>query len=281
MSTEEQIHQITYSDGYRGTFRFWPGGRRGSVLYMHGIQSHGLWFIQSAQMLAQAGLNVLLADRRGSGLNEQDRGDVDSFRRWLADQIELVDWLTRTTGDHKVNLVGVSWGGKLVMGLAKMIPERLASLTLIAPGIFPAVDVSAMQKLRIARAVILRNKTRFPIPLDAPELFTGNPLRQTFIRDDTLKLTHVTGNFLYQSRRLDGFVRTIPSRLTMPIKLFLAGHEQIIDNTRTLHYFRGLRTTGIKELAFYPQACHTLEFEQDNQGFLNDLREWINHATVE
>jgi alpha-beta hydrolase superfamily lysophospholipase len=279
MAIEEQIQQITYNDGYRGTFRFWPGGRRGSVLYTHGIQSHGLWFVQSAQTLAQAGFNVLLADRRGSGLNEQDRGDVADFHRWLTDQTELVDWLMRTTGDRRVNLVGVSWGGKLVMGLAKMIPEKIASLTLIAPGIFPSVDVSIIQKFRIAGAVIGRRKTRFPIPLDAPELFTGNPLRQAFIRDDSLKLTHVTGNFLYQSRRFDNFVRTIPNRLTMPMKLFLAGNEQIIDNIKTLNYYRGLRTTGIKELAFYPQACHTLEFEQDNQGFLNDLREWINHAT--
>ena len=278
MPTEEPIQQITYRDGYRGNVRFWSGGHHGSVLYFHGIQSHGLWFIQSAQALAQAGFNVLLPDRRGSGLNNQARGDIDHYRRWLDDQIELIDWLEKNTGNRRTNLIGVSWGGKLVMGLSKMIPDQLASLTLVAPGIFPAVDVSPTQKIRIAQAVILRSKRSFPIPLDSPELFTGNPDRQAFIRNDPLKLTHVTGNFLYQSRRLDRYVRTIPPRLTMPVKLFLAGQEKIIDNNKTMNYFRALRTAGPKELAFYPQDCHTLEFEQDNRKFLDDLLEWIDHA---
>jgi alpha-beta hydrolase superfamily lysophospholipase len=280
MTIEEQIQQFTYSDAYRGAFRFWAGGSRGAILYIHGIQSHGGWFVSSAQTLAQAGFSVLLAERRGSGMNDETRGDVGCYRRWLDDQIELVDHLIETTGCTKVHLAGVSWGGKIVMGLAKLIPEKIAGLTLIAPGIFPAVDVSFMQKLRIAKAVILRSGTMFPVPLDSPELFTGNPDRQKFIRNDPLKLTQVTGNFLYQSRRLDYFVQTISDCLTMPMKLFLAGQEKIIDNSATLNYFRGLRAAGIKEMKFYPQACHTLEFEQDNHEFLDDLREWITHAAT-
>jgi alpha-beta hydrolase superfamily lysophospholipase len=272
------MEEIRYSDGYRGAARWWHGGGRGAVLYMHGIQSHGGWFEESAGALAEAGFDVLLADRRGSGLNQQKRGDVDDFQRWLDDQIELVDLLRDKTGEKRVHLMGVSWGGKLVMGLAKRVPEKIASLTLIAPGIFPAVDVSAWEKVQIGLAAAVRSKKTFPIPLNEPELFTENPVRQAFIRDDELKLPRVTGNFLYQSRRLDFFVRQMPCRLTIPMKLFLAGREKIIDNQATLNYFRGLRSGGVKEWAYYPQASHTLEFEADNRNFLSDLREWMEHA---
>jgi alpha-beta hydrolase superfamily lysophospholipase len=272
-----EITKYRYGDWYPGAFRFWSGGERGAVLYMHGIQSHGGWFEESATALADAGFSVLLPDRRGSGLNEKYRGDVDTFERWLDDEIELVDFLRETTGQKKIHLLGVSWGGKLVLGLAKRIPEKIAGLTLIAPGIFPAVDVSISAKIQIGLAAISHSSRRFPIPLNDPELFTNNPEKQAFIRDDPLKLTAVTGNFLYQSRRLDFFVRNISNRLTMPMKLFLAGEEQIIDNIATVNYFRNLHS-DVKELKFYPQASHTLEFETDNRPFLNDLREWMNHA---
>jgi alpha-beta hydrolase superfamily lysophospholipase len=279
ITSDFEFEKFRYSDWYAGTIRFWPGSGRGTVLYMHGIQSHGGWFEESASTLAQAGFSVLLADRRGSGLNENDRGDVETYERWLLDQAELLDYLRDKTGHQKVHLVGVSWGGKLVMGLAKHLPEKIAGLTLIAPGIFPAVDVSITEKIKIGLSLAQRSPRLFPIPLNEPELFTKNPEKQAFIRDDPLKLSAVTGNFLYQSRRLDFFVRNMPHRLPMPMKLFLAGDERIIDNRATLNYFRGLRG-GRKEWSYYPRAGHTLEFEIDHRPFLNDLREWLEHAAT-
>ncbi len=273
------LTQLSYRDGYAGHIRFWPGQNRGAVLYLHGIQSHGQWFEQSAAALADLGFAVALPDRRGSGLNSESRGDIDHYSRWIADQIDVIKWLKEKTGQDKIHVLGVSWGGKLALALAKTIPSQLASLTLIAPGLFPAVDVPFTMKLRIALAVILKQKNLFPIPLNEPELFTANPDRREFIRRDPLKLTAVTGNFLYQSRRLDRFLRFFPERLTIPIKLFLAGHERIIDNQATVRYYRSLRTTRAKQLAFYKEASHTLEFEKNNQTFIRDLQEWFNHVT--
>jgi len=278
MVAEMQLIQHTYRDGYTGALRWWSGQGKGVVLYFHGIQSHGLWFETSAGAMADSGFSVCLPDRRGSGLNEDSRGHVEHYRRWIDDQVELIDWIGEKTGIKRVHLVGVSWGGKLAMAIARVAPEKIASLTMIAPGIFPAVDVSFGMKLQIAVAVIARSSKRFPIPLNDPELFTSNPERQAFIQQDRLRLNEVTGNFLYQSRRLDNFVRRVPERLTMPMKLFLAGHERIIDNQATLRYYRSLRAAGPKTLAYFPEANHTLEFEKNNQPFITQLLEWLNHA---
>ncbi len=280
MSGDCQIIQHVYGDGYAGALRWWPGAGKGAVLYIHGIQSHGLWFEGSAGALAERGFAVCLADRRGSGLNTQSRGDVDNYERWISDQVELLDYVREQAGQERVHVLGVSWGGKLAMAIARTSPRRVASLTLVAPGIFPAVDVSFGTKVQIAMAVILRSKRAFPIPLNEPELFTANPERQEFIRRDDLRLTGVTGNFLFQSRRLDGVVRRIPERLTMPMKLFLAGRERIIDNDATLRYYRSLRVAGTKQVAYYANASHTLEFETDNRTFIGDLQEWIDHAAT-
>ena len=265
-----------YSDGYRAFYRYWDGPR-GAVVYLHGIQSHGLWFENSAQYLADQGYAVLLADRRGSGRNVMDRGDVLTYRRWIGDVAELVDHMVSTTGQTRVHLLGVSWGGKLAAAFGRYFSDRLASLTMIAPGICPLVDVATSMKLKILTAGVTRSSRPFASPLNEPSLFTDNPERVMFIGSDARKLTSVSGRFLCNSTLLDRHVRAIDQRFNCPVKLFLAGRERIIDNTKTLDLFRSWRAP-VKQLAFYGDACHTLEFEVDPGGYFNDLADWISNA---
>src|SRR3979411_2507849 len=43
---------------------------RGSLFYIHGIQSHGGWLFETGPQLAQRGIQVFALDRRGSGRSE-------------------------------------------------------------------------------------------------------------------------------------------------------------------------------------------------------------------
>src|SRR5262245_52689422 len=72
-----QIRSLIASDGLRLVYRlFEPPAhlRRGSVLHLHGIQSHGGWYLPTAAELARHGYCVYLLERRGSGLNPGPRG---------------------------------------------------------------------------------------------------------------------------------------------------------------------------------------------------------------
>ncbi len=150
------IHEpIELSDGYRAHARWWlPDAPIGAVLYLHGIESHGGWFEASASRLAAAGFAVLLPDRRGSGANRQDRGHARSAGRLLADVAEQIALLQSRVSARDVHLLGVSWGGKLAAAYAARGLGRIASLTLIAPGLFPRVDLPAAQKLRVGVAAM-------------------------------------------------------------------------------------------------------------------------------
>ena len=129
----ELIH-VRYSDGYHAFARLWlPASPRGAVVYLHGIQSHGLWFERSAERLADAGFAVLLPDRRGSGRNSDDRGHTPSARRLVHDVGECCDELHVRTGLDRFHIVGVSWGGKLALAFHNQAADRVAHLTLIAP----------------------------------------------------------------------------------------------------------------------------------------------------
>jgi alpha-beta hydrolase superfamily lysophospholipase len=268
----------TASDGYRWQYRHYPpvptASARGRVVFLHGIQSHGGWYEQSCRHLAGAGLSVYFLDRRGAGLNQQDRGDTPSFRRLIDDVAEFLRSLREQQAAGKVLLAAISWGGKVATALQRRHPGLVDGLALICPGFFPCVRLSPWQKLRVLAARLLRPRRLFPVPLDEPELFTATPRWLQFLRDDLLSLHRATARFLAESVRLDIYLRWTPRHVRLPVLLFLAGQDRIIDNAPTRAFVERF-ASGDRQLIEYPQAHHTLEFEPDPTPYFTELSRWL------
>lgn len=266
------VERFTTSDGYTFSYRHYPaqGPTRGQLVYVHGIQSHGGWYGASCQHLAAAGWEVAFLDRRGSGLNEERRGDAPSCRRLVADLDEFIGhWCRRPP-----MLAAVSWGGKLAVALEYFFPGRTTGLALLTPGLCPQVRPSLGQRLRIACARLVAPTRQFPIPLDDPELFTATPHWQSYIRDDPLSLRTATARFLVESVRLDFILRRAPRHVRVPVLLLLAGKDRIIDNRRTRAYLARFASSDRLVLE-YPEAHHTLEFEPAPTPIFADLTGWL------
>ena len=153
-------------------------------------------------------------------------------------------------------------------------------MLLIAPGLFPQVDVGLAARLRIGLSLLTQPQRELPIPLDDPALFTDNPAGQAFIANDPLKLTRATARFFFESSRLDhALVRAGKGALLAETTLILAGHERIVRNAPTLKWLTRLaaRRPRVYELA---GAAHTLEFETDVERFGRLLSAWANPASV-
>ncbi len=270
----------TMSDGYAIRGRVWPlpdrpARKRIGVIYLHGIQSHGGWFEYSASWLSHCGVAVLLADRRGSGLNDAARGDVPTAERWLADVDELARAFAQQFQLDQLGVVGVSWGGKLALAWLVQRPPGVTHALLVAPGVCAAVDVALATKLRIALSLVTNPSAEFQIPLDDAALFTSNPIAQEFIRRDPLKLARVTARFLFESRRLDVRLHRSQSGAVQQFtEICLAGVERIIDNRRTIKEVQRLvANTGA--VHHFPTSAHTLEFETDPESYLKTLAAWV------
>jgi alpha-beta hydrolase superfamily lysophospholipase len=270
------IEALSLSDGYRAAVRWWRVEEpRGAVLYLHGIQSHGGWYEQSGGLLAERGLTVLMPDRRGSGLNQDQRGHVDSVERCLGDAQEMLDVLLKQTGFPAAHVVGVSWGGKLAVALAAAAPGKVRTLTLVAPGLFPRVDMTPVVKVRIAMAMVNDRHRLFDIPLNSPHYFTANPERIRFLENDVHLLQQVSASFLLASRHLDRRVRRFAkSPWRGSLHLMLAGRDKIIDNARTRDWLQNLPMPD-QQITEYPEAEHTIEFEPDPRRFFDELTGWI------
>ena len=244
---------------------------RHRLLYLHGIESHGTWFLPTAERLAAAGCTTYLLDRRGSGLNRAPApGDARSARELLDD----VRAMRAHLATPLLHLVGLSWGGKLATAVALDQPDGLGSLTLITPGLCPRVDLSLPQKLAVlaGRAFGGANLVRLPI---APEMFTTDAALLEFIRADPWRLHAATGRLLWASRALDRMVRARLRVLDLPVLLFLAERDRIIDNTRVADLLAAL-PQGRLRTHRYAGATHSIQLDEpdrlarDIAAFLDD-----------
>jgi len=263
-----QRRELCLDDGYRTSVFVHrtpsSGLTKAPVVYVHGIQSHPGWFVGSAMALAEAGRAVYQVTRRGSGDNQQARGHAASPGQLLQDVEAACRFAQDDAGGDAVHLVGVSWGGKLLAAYAAA-PQRsvrIASLTLIAPGIVPRVDVPAGTKLAVALALLAWPRRRFDIPLSEPALFTDSEPMREYLRCDPLRLHRATARFLYASRCLDiGLRRGRPGCIDVPTTLLLARGDRIIDNAATRDAVEKLCAGKARVRQF--DGAHTLEFEPD------------------
>lgn len=275
MAAFEEIF-LALPDGYRAYARWWqPQRPRGAVLYLHGIQSHAGWYEDSARRLCEEGFAVLQPDRRGSGRNERDRGHAGSHDQLIGDALAARDELLARSGAAHSHLVGVSWGGKLVVAAYVQDARATASLTLVTPGLFPIISVGAGEKFRIGVAMVADPTRRFDIPLNDGELFTTYPPRKAFIDTDPLTLRQATAGFYLASRRMDRVCARLRECAPVPIHLMLAEDERIIDNARTARFLRELGWPFTR-ITTYRAARHSLEFERDPRPYLDDLANFLN-----
>ena len=269
---------LTLSDGYVTYVRRYDpvGPTRAHLIAVHGVQSHGGWYDRSSQLLAGAGYCVHFAERRGSGLNTNRRGDAPSFRRLLDDIADLIRGLPRDGLPRFV--VGISWGGKLATGLQYRHPGLVAGLVLLCPGLFARVSPPLAQRVRIAGCKFRAPSKLFPVPLNDPALFTSSPERQEWIRRDRHGLRLATARFLSESFLLDIYLKRAKKHLRLPILLMLGGDDRVVNNARIRAYI-GAAPSPETTVLEYPDAAHTLEFEPPEHPWFGDLLAWLGrHA---
>lgn len=271
-----ELHTFRASDGYSFYYRRFAalGAARARLVFLHGVRSHGGWYERSCTAFASAGFEVFFLDRRGAGLNTAERGDAPSFRRLIDDVAEFVQAMRAKRAWLPVFVCGISWGGKLAVGLPYRKPGLVDGLVLLCPGLVPKVAPPLARRLRIALASRLRPDNLFPVPLNEPELFTASAEWQKFIDADPLGLRLATSRFLFNSFALDIYLKRAAKRVTVPTLLALAEHDRIIDNARTRLFVS--RCPGEMTVTEYAGAHHTLEFEPECHPWTGDVMRWMN-----
>jgi alpha-beta hydrolase superfamily lysophospholipase len=246
----------------------------GSVVLLHGIQSHSGWYVNTCSRLADTGFHVLAPDRRGSGLNQENRGDAPSFRR-LLDDIAT----TLQSAEPPRFLIGISWGGKLAVALQRRNPGLCDGLILVTPGLASQITLSWTHRIRVLFSRCFSPQSYFDIPLNNPVLFTNNIEFQRWIRDDPLALRMATARLLFESARLDVYNSLAIRHVVVPTLVLLAERDRIVDNAVVRRIVSQFPTADMT-VREYAGASHTLEFERGGPPFLSDLIPWLQRVAL-
>jgi acylglycerol lipase len=263
------------SDGRMlGYLAYKTPGASTALVYLHGIESHAGWFAQAATLLRNRGYDVFSLDRRGSGVNRENRGyvsgHIDRYQILLED---IHDFIVPLRKHYRhVFLVGLSWGGKLATAYDLEYPEDIDGLVLITPGIKALVDVSLPTKLKIVLLAQFSPQSPIASPI-APEMFTTTPRYLDYIYSDPSRLTHATARFYWQSSRLDSYLSGNIAALDSPVLLFLAGQDRIIDNSGVLEMLNRGNTDKLTVID-YPDQTHSVQFDAPARLVL-DMDHWL------
>jgi acylglycerol lipase len=277
--TDDGLRSILASDGLRLPFRHVPseGRPRAAVVYLHGIQSHGGWYLDTAAELGRRGYTMYLPDRRGSGVNPGPRGDFSSRRQLVDDVGRFVDLAREEQPGAPVFVVGGCWGARPAAGFALERQDELAGLALVSPAIRANVDLRLGEKLTVVLGRFLSPQRRVRVPLE-PEMFTSNPPYLEFIRNDPLALRQVSARFFFEQAIWDRWLLR-QRMLTLPLLLLQAGRDPIVDVGPMRSWFERLASPS-KRYVLYPEFGHLLDFEPERQRYWDDLVGWLD-AVVE
>ncbi|MBX3504167.1 MAG: alpha/beta fold hydrolase [Parvibaculum sp.] len=99
------------------------------VVLIHGFATPSVIWADYVKPLTDAGYRVLAFDNYGRGLSDRPATiyDADLFDRQLSGLLDAVG------ANRRVDIVGYSMGGAIVTVFAARHPERIRSMTLIAP----------------------------------------------------------------------------------------------------------------------------------------------------
>ena len=241
---------------------------------MHGIESHAGWFAIAAGELQRRDFDVFCLDRRGSGLNRENRGFLSGHTNAYETLFADIDAFINPLREYydQIFLVGLSWGGKLALAYGLSRPQAVDGLVLITPGLRAEVDVSMLEKMKIALLSPWNPTARVLTPIQ-PEMFTTTPPYLEYIRDDPLRLTSATVRFFWQSHRLDKYVDKNIAGNQLPVQLFLAGGDTIIDNDGVLNVLEQGREAGL-DVLLYDDQTHSIQLDAASR-LVDDMADWI------
>ncbi len=263
-------------DGIRLHYLSWTSAAqpaRAVLLLVHGIAGHAVWFGDTAQHLAAAGVAVYAPDRRGSGRSEGPRGHLARYEDALADLRAFAALASDERPDAPLFVAASSWAAKLAVIYAAQPSVAAAGLVLLGPVFASRANPPLPARLAVVAGARLVPQWSLSSPL-RPEMATPNPARQAFVRADSLQLRRFTLRFLWETVRMDRQRDRVTPRIRLPLLVLQGELDPIADVEVTRRWFAKVPGQD-KTIVVYPGGGHLLDFDADATQYRADLTEWV------
>jgi alpha-beta hydrolase superfamily lysophospholipase len=211
---------------------------------------------ETGPALAESGVAFVGADRRGSGLSGGDRGDVDSFQRWIDDYAAVLGSVRERYPSLPLTLTGQSRGGAIAAAVAAQV-DGWQALLLAAPHMNQHVRLSEAEWSRRRAARRVSPMVKIPIP---DEHYTNDPELLRFMAADELMLRYYTPRYGAELLALDEHIANLTTfPRDRPAVCVMPAVDRITDTAIAGDGFARL-TGGSGLLVSTPADAHYLEF---------------------
>lgn len=187
------VTSLTASDGVELALHAWlpvdPSEIVGVLYYIHGIQSHAAWLVETARTLSRFGIAVYALDRRGSGRSNGTPGDLPSAQIIAEDYFHGLAEVQRRHRGIATTVLGQSFGGSILASMAVAGMPGVARLIYCTPALGQQHARHGEGNLPALRA--LTGSDCFSLGL-SDEDYTAKARYLEFMANDHLMLRQIT-----------------------------------------------------------------------------------------
>ena len=274
MRLESQI--VKTRDGVELFVRsYWPDQPDpGRVLYwVHGLGEHGGRHVHVAELLAENGWRMIVADLRGHGRSGGVPTYVKSFDDY-ANDIGLV-WEHLGLNDAPPVLLGHSMGGLVAVRTVQLGCIQPSALVLSSPLLGLKIRVNPFKELLGRMLVRFHPTVRFSNGID-PANMTRDSEFAAMRRGDTLINKTVTAGWFVAMQSALQAAKQDASKVSLPVLALQGENDRTTDPAALAEWWDQIRSTE-KELIVYPNHVHELFFEPDWRTTTLQMLNWLEH----
>ena len=248
-----------------------PEKARSVALLVHGLGAHSAWFEAIARLLTERGLVVFAYDQKGFGSRGSE--NVHSYMEWVDDLAAVVKILRADHAGKPFFLMGNSMGALVVMATIQMV--KVDGIVIFSPGFegYPAT-FTLPYKIRAILSSLLAPDRAVSLPYDV-DLVTRDEGVRKWLRADELKKMAVPGRMLSELLKLSNRVIASLKSVGVPVLMFTAGVEKIVNNEVNLALYARLQAPT-KEHIHMHDSWHDLMFDPDLDQVADACVAWVN-----
>ena len=260
--------------GLRIATRAWePLGKvRGTVILVHGFNSHSGYFEWPAQQFAASGFAAYALDHRGRGKSEGERYYVDKFTDWLEDLDKLVAIARSENTSVPVFMLGHSVGGVIASSYVFEHQTEIAGLVCESF----ALDVGLPNLVQLALEGASHLIPHLPLYSLKNEIFSRDPAVVAQMNNDPL-IANEKQPAETASEVLKAAARLKENMPDFKVPVFIIhGTDDKATRPEGSQYFYDNVGSSDKTLKLYEGGYHDLLNDIDKEIVMADILEWVN-----
>jgi alpha-beta hydrolase superfamily lysophospholipase len=270
------------NDGQVLYFQGWESEKpaKAVICLVHGLGEHSGRYAHVADVLNQAGYNLIGMDLRGHGKTVGKRGDLPAYDTLGVDLTMLLSETARRYPALPRILYGHSLGGTFVLYYCLRFKTRLPGVVVTAPGLLGALQSQKGKILMVRLLGSILPKMTIESGLD-PSTISRDPAVVEKYRHDPLVHNQVTFELAKYSLDAIRYVFDNAKAWDLPL-LLMHGKEDKLSFSEGSEKFAAMVPPGTCTLKIWEGLSHELHNEPENDQvfayLINQLDQFISRA---